>query len=271
MAANDLEYGWYRWMNGFRQKDGFFVDRAGRILYWPTRRGPGYVMDDDVIEVVVRQEKVWKRGKYFAAILILGLILSHHDLDRYFEIDFPFHIAIVAAFIVLAAIRVVSLRRRRRDLSRRPLVKERRPAVRDALVAATVLPCNEFWWRIAGQILLALLLITLGFYFFDATVTSLSSESRANQITGQGVLWGFGLAGLQGLVWRVARSLKARVAPVGAEEVRARILVADGFENRSLWYEEDVDRLPRPFHANGKERTALPGPRSVRGRLNWWS
>ena len=271
MAANDLEYGWYKWKNGFRQKDGFFVDRAGRILYWPTRKGPGYVMDDAAVEAVVHQERVWRRRKYFAAILIMGLILSHHDLGRYFDIHIPYDIAIVAVFIMLAVVRVMGLRRRRRDLSHRPMVDERRPAVRDALVVANVLPSGEFWWRVAGQILLALLLITLGFYFFEATVASLSSEFRANQFTGQGVLWGSGLAGLHGLVWRVARSVKARFAPITAEEVRARILVADGQQDRSLWHEEDVERLPRPFHTNGKGDTWPSVPRAVRGRLNWWS
>lgn len=50
MAANDLEYGWYKWQDGFRQKDGFFVDVSGRVLYWPSRSGPGYVIKEENIK-----------------------------------------------------------------------------------------------------------------------------------------------------------------------------------------------------------------------------
>ena len=62
MTGTDLEYGWYKWQDGFRQKDGFFVDRAGRVLYWPRSSGPGYVVTEREIEKI-QSKKREKRKK----------------------------------------------------------------------------------------------------------------------------------------------------------------------------------------------------------------
>lgn len=52
MVADDLEYGWYKWENGFRQKDGLFTDRSGKVIYWPDAEGPGYILDDATAEKI---------------------------------------------------------------------------------------------------------------------------------------------------------------------------------------------------------------------------
>lgn len=49
------EYGFLSMENGERQVDGFFVDRAGRVIYWPSRRAPGYVMTADQAQDYVNQ------------------------------------------------------------------------------------------------------------------------------------------------------------------------------------------------------------------------
>ena len=254
MAANDLEYGWYKWKNGFRQRDGFFVDRAGKVLYWPTRWGPGYVMDDAAIETVVQrydsQEKMVNRGYFLVVILCVVLIVLWEDfLRRYFEFHIlPIHVFVFVFILVREKIRnKLILPRWGLDLSHCPKIDRSSPAVRDSLVVAKVRLPGRFWAEIVGRSALAGLLIAIGVYYFDSTVARWFSGVATKTLLDQPLWWGVGLAGFLALVWRIPELVKARVAPIDADEIVARIF--DTGQLGGPWFrrEEDTEGVSRPY------------------------
>lgn len=260
MAANDLEYGWYKWEDGFRQKDGFFVDRSGNVLYWPTGKGPGYVMDEAAIESVSRhkayRKKVRSRVGLFAIVLfVVFYFVLDESIRRFIEFFMlPFIVAAFAIVFEMIASAVI-LRRRGLDLSHRPMVYAPRPTVRDTLVVAKVRRRDEFWGPIAGRVAVVLLLIAVGIYFFDSTVAKWFAGVSAKALLDQGFLWSSGVLAVLGLAWRIIELVRARHASVDAEEVRARIKVTDGLETRRLWDEEDAPEVPEELRIRDDPET----------------
>lgn len=48
-----MGYSWFRTDHGGDQKAGFFVDDADRILYWPGKSAPGYVVDEPIADRII--------------------------------------------------------------------------------------------------------------------------------------------------------------------------------------------------------------------------
>lgn len=68
-------YGWLHWDNPGRQEDGFFIDADNRILYWPSKRGPGYVLDEYTALAIYREKEVREHGEWMTVGLFFMLTL----------------------------------------------------------------------------------------------------------------------------------------------------------------------------------------------------
>jgi len=65
------KYGWLTDLRGGWQQNGFFIDSTNRILFWPRKKSPGYVVDEDTAgEIIAAQHKSTNLG-YFTIIPLL--------------------------------------------------------------------------------------------------------------------------------------------------------------------------------------------------------
>lgn len=240
MAADDFEYGWYKWENGFRQKDGFFTDRAGNILYWPTEKGPGRIMDARAIETIhedyVRKDDYYSKVKLTLAIIS---ILSYISVLRFSCIE---HIRIIHVYVIyfiyiLIFKSVNALSRSSHgsvDLSHLPLVSARRPPDRDHLIVAKADTAISFWGRCLFWAAITAGLIYLSTFIFE--------KDWEISISGIAVQLGLSLVVLLPAVAvaaDVVTRIRARFSPYALQYLVSRILVGDGLTLRMLMATED--------------------------------
>ena len=246
MAADDLEYGWYKWENGFRQKDGFFVDRAGNILYWPTRKGPGHLMDERSILMV---SKASERGKYDQyPVIVLCLLLSagvyyFFDLKEFFGSlgSFLFLPMLVVGF----GLAVIPRRDRSVDLSHRPTLPMPSPPVNDGLIAAKALSPTAFRSRV-GLILLATgVMAYIGVDNLDSVLSwkpSADFGSFQRYICAVWSLVGFVLAAA--CPGHLIVLIRARNSPYSLDHLVSRIKEREGLTLEALQRVSDDDPVP---------------------------
>jgi len=72
MKKND--FGWLTAMNHGTQKDGFYIDQDNQILFWPSKKGPGYILEEEeAIQLVFRKERL--SGFNFLAFGIYSIFI----------------------------------------------------------------------------------------------------------------------------------------------------------------------------------------------------
>ncbi len=250
MATDDLEYGWYKWENGFRQKDGFFVDRAGRILYWPTRRGPGFVLDPRECEPLRRA--IASAGPFLSWKLVLAcLFMVFLFFDRVLP---PFGLlsfggdlfsALVWSGALLGLLAVWLLSRPRwqdLDLWSRSKINQRRPPVRDALLSVKALSTDAFWRRVTLFAALVCVLGILGVISFDDAVFQ---EPSRHVTPARRYVWAVhGLLFLSAAVFMVTKLINhflARSSSHSIEYLVSWIKEREGLTLQALRQETDGD------------------------------
>lgn len=74
MISGSTDYRWYSLRPGGKQEDGFFVDSLGRILYWPAKKAPGYVVNVETAESI----RAIRAGgeKAFIAVAGFAMVLA---------------------------------------------------------------------------------------------------------------------------------------------------------------------------------------------------
>lgn len=88
-------YGWFSLEHRAGQKDGFFIDDANRILFWPTKAAPGHVIDKDTAVKLVnvrRKSSSWIYIFVIPGVLIYPLSqwfghMAYADLQHHFSRD----------------------------------------------------------------------------------------------------------------------------------------------------------------------------------------
>jgi hypothetical protein len=264
MLADDLEYGWYKWEDGCRQSDGFFVDRFGRVIFWPGAKGPGYVLDDATAERIggrkkreIEEKKEEEAGAEiggFMAAVVGGLI----------KVGVPampiFIVALVFKVIVFFAKKASTSsdgdpvsneetavpkdapeaeESDEADLSRCRQVAGPRPDVWDDLIVTKAIPAFSFWMgRIWASAFAVGALWLFGLLARDWTWNSVGD-----------ICWGivFGLLLLLiavGCIGGIYAKIRLRYSPLTLGDLMSRIKVRDGLTPRKLMFDEDQEDPP---------------------------
>ena len=255
MAGTDLEYGWYKWQDGFRQRDGFFVDRAGRVLYWPSRSASGYVVTEREVEEIQKQKRKEGNGVFstrlrafflFAAIVSIYCLIEKdyylfHLLYKYAEFWIP-----VAGILGILLYRARAPRRDGIDLSHLQKVAARRPPTKDFLISAKARPAGEFWAPIGfGVTGLLALAAFVGARVRDDVIGFLK-KGVSEDILGAAALLLLLVAGLLYSGFRGVRRIRARYALHSLEDLTSRIKVTEDLTLEKLMDTKDrTEPLPR--------------------------
>lgn len=90
-------YGWFSREREGHQTVGFFIDNDNRIIYWPSRKAPGFVLDEKTASLIFhRQEKdVIKIGVWSALVVLIWIAIEPLDrfsISYYFAIAFPLYV-----------------------------------------------------------------------------------------------------------------------------------------------------------------------------------
>lgn len=256
MGGFDLEYGWYKWEDGLRQKDGFFVDRFGRVLYWPSRSGPGYVIKEENIKkskesidgefVRIYLMNIWLISPLFIVYSFLYLYDGNSIINFIKEV----HIfgVIIVFFMVLAYVATFCVSDYDVDLSNLKTVQKRRPAVRDYLIPAKAKPAEEFWYLtllcLAATLGIAIL---LGWSAYDSFLRAREAGKELNWLFGYALATAMGAWVLAIVLARIIRRIRARNGPYSLAYLTSRIKVADGLTAEMLQQSRDVKKPPPLF------------------------
>lgn len=266
MVADDLEYGWYKWENGFRQKDGLFTDRSGKVIYWPDAEGPGYILDDATAEKIgeckkreIEEEDGEKaRAEFYRVERIIGRKVVGPGLGKLVGATVGPIIAAVAIIGIIALIAKLASSSRggdagsqegatapsdaaaepaeddEVDLSRYPQVAGPRPAVRDDLVVAKAAPDLLFFIRCLWSGALA----ASALWLFGLLMLHWGWNSAGDKFWGivfSLVLILFAL----GTVGSAYDGIRLRYAPLTLDGLVSRIKVRDGLTLPKLAREKD--------------------------------
>lgn len=66
-------YGWIGLEEYAQQSSGFFVDRSNRILFWPSKKQPGYILDEEATIKIIMLSK-HKISSLFTGLLFLSIL-----------------------------------------------------------------------------------------------------------------------------------------------------------------------------------------------------
>lgn len=201
-AAGGLEYGWFKWKDGFRQKDGLFVDRMGRAIFWPDAKGPGYILDDATAE---------KIGGGQELKVIADRIASSNGAAE------------------------ESAEGGQIDLSDCPKVVGRRPAARDRLIVAKAMPDLAFFLQCLWRGVASAGLAWLSYWILWGLSWQLGGAAMAWRIVG-GV---FAFIGAGLLASETISRIGARYSPNTLDYLISRIKVRDGLTLPKLSREKD--------------------------------
>lgn len=64
--------GGFIWMKRADSQPVFFIDDKNRILFWPTKKGPGYIVDEETAIKILRESS--SRNEYLNITILLLLI-----------------------------------------------------------------------------------------------------------------------------------------------------------------------------------------------------
>lgn len=256
LSADDLEYGWYRWRDGSRQEDGFFVDGNGRVIFWPDAKGkgPGYLLDDATAEKIGESKKLAieekdaekAKAELNRATHMLVRRLPGSNLGRMGgPIAVPLLIGVAAIALIALIAKWASSRggdavakeeaaeppeTEEIDLSRFPEVAGPRPTVRDSLIVAKAMPDLLFLLQRLGQGVVAI----GAFWLFGLVVWYWGWDSGGNVVISLVlILIGAGMAS------SAYDAVRLRRAPLTLEDLVSRIKVQDGLTLPKLAREKD--------------------------------
>lgn len=246
MAANDLEYGWYKWQDGFRQKDGFFVDVSGRVLYWPTKAPPGHVIAEQQLPWIDEQvERNLNRtfkyrfvlGAVFVSSIVLAFFVWTDFIERY---GYFFVIFIWAAwFAGDALIKSSAGLGDREHLARLPEFPEPRPRARDQLIPMKIGSRGKFYRGVLFQLALAVVFLAALVYLGRDAYSDYVRYGDSSYLRWVGPL--LFVAGLHmvGSAAKLVRNIREWRTDITPDELLARIKVKDGLTPDKLKDVED--------------------------------
>lgn len=110
-----MDYGWLTLEDGGTQQAGFFIDESNRILYWPEKEAPGYVVDEETAVKIMAIENPALSAAAVINIVVCLVMLegsrrgAHLLYPHFVDVFSPATLTLVVMFLILGGYLAVVL------------------------------------------------------------------------------------------------------------------------------------------------------------------